>query len=260
MGKPHATLARAAATFAAVTLVLTACSDPDDEPSATAGEAATSSSAAESPSSPSSPTSEAPAPSQSQEPTPTMTSQAAAADVSTMLLPADGMGKLNAEWTWFAGNDFDIEPERLVACHRFTLDVIGVEEVAVREYTSDLDAGVRAYHLVARLPDDVTARRAYSVLQSWRADCQQRLEKRSKGDDRVRVTPEEVVGGVGEAATSYVVLLPTATGSTRVENVGIARDDRVIDMVVVKLEGDDFNYPRGRTPAAVALRNAAERR
>lgn len=129
----------------------------------------------------------------------------------------------------------------------------------MREYTSDLDANVRAFHLVAGFPDDVTAGRAYSVLQSWRSDCARRLEQRSPGNDRVHVSPADSVRSKAEAAASYVVIRPTATGVPRIDNVGIGHTDRVVHLVVVKLEGDDFNYPRGQTPAAVGVRNAAER-
>jgi hypothetical protein len=192
----------------------------------------------------------------SEQPTATSTRTAAAVDLDELLLPPGRMGKLNAEWRWLTGNDFDTEPDRLVACHRFRLTDIGAEDIAVREFTSDLDANVRAFHLVAGFPDAKTARRVTSVLDSWHGSCRARLEKRSPGKDGVRVSALEPVNAAAAAATSYVVMQPTATGTARIENVGIARDERLVTVVVVKLEGEDFNYPRGRTPAAVGLRNA----
>ena len=184
---------------------------------------------------------------------------AGGADVAAMLLPATRMGKLNAEWTWSSGNDFDTEPANLTACHRVELEVIGAEDVAVREYTSRLDAAVRAYHLVASLPDDVTARRAYSVLQSWRDGCRQRLERRAQGEDDVHVSPAEPLRTAADSASSYVVFQPTATGSARIDNVASALDGSLVHLVVVRVEGNDFNYPRGATPAAVGVRNAVQR-
>lgn len=266
MRKPPAVAT--ALVAAALGLTLSACGEDDADPTAAGVEETASTpsspSTSSSPTASSSPT-DTPLPSVStptltvsEQPTPTVTRPAAAPKVAAMLLPAARMGKLNAEWTWSAGNDFNSEPDRLVACHRAALQDIGAEKVAVREFTSELDAGVRAHHLVAGLPDDLTARRAYSVLESWRDGCQQRLEARSTGKDGVRVTDPERLRTGADAATSYVVFQPTATGSTRVENVALARDARVLHLIVVELEGDDFNYPRGRTPAAVGVRNATE--
>ncbi len=267
MRKPPAATVLVAATLSlTLGLSLSACSE--DEPSPTAADveetpsSPTSSTASSSPTA-STPTESAassastPTLSVSEQPTATIT-RPAPVQVAAMLLPADGMGKLNAEWTWAAGNDFDSEPDRLASCHRAALQDIGARKVAVREYTSELDAGVRAHHLVAGMPDELTARRAYAVLESWRDGCQARLEARAKGKDGVRVTDPESVRTSADAASSYVVFQPTATGSTRVENVALARDARVVHLVVVELEGDDFSYPRGRTPAAVGVRNATQ--
>jgi hypothetical protein len=271
MRKPCLTATVAAA---ALGLVLSSCAADDAEPAAAdADESPSATTAPTSPSTSTSPsgsaTTQSLEPSEpattsslSEEPSATMTPPSRGGvdvDVASMLLPADRMGKLNAEWTWSSGNDFDTEPANLAACHRVELEVIGAEDVAVREYTSRLDAGVRAYHLVAVFPDEMTARRAYSVLQSWRDGCRQRLEQRAKGRDGVKVSSPDPVSIPGGTGSSYVVFQPTATGSTRVENVGTALAGSVIDLVVVKLEGDDFNYPRGRTPAAVGVRNAAQR-
>jgi hypothetical protein len=255
---------------AALGLTLGSCANDDAEPAANgaAETPTTATSATSTTSSPSTPTqSSSPADSPSAEessptltaseqPTATLVPTAAAVDLDELLLPPGRMGKLNTEWRWLAGNDFDTEPDRLVVCHRFGLADVGAEDVAVREFTSDLDANVRAFHLVARFPDAKTARRVMSVLESWHGSCRARLEKRSPGRDRVRVSALEPVASAAAAATSYVVMQPTATGSARIENVGIARDERLVTVVVVKLEGEDFNYPRGRTPAAVGLRNA----
>jgi hypothetical protein len=262
----------AAAAATVLGLALSSCAEDEPEPTAKdADETPTASSATtRATSEPASTLSASPSASEptatlsvTEEPSATMSSSSTAApaamDVGTMLLPAQRMGNLNAEWRWAASNDFGREPDGLTACHRATLQDVGAERVAVREFSSDLDARVRAYHLVAGFADDVTARRAYSVLQSWRGDCARRLEQRSPGNDRVHVSPSERVGSQAEAASSYVVIRPTATGVSRIDNVGIAHDDRVLDLVVVKLEGDDFNYPRGRTPAAVGVANATER-
>ncbi len=252
----------AIATLLGVALALTAvgCSqltEPTSEDSPTTEETSESLSPSQSPGT----TGSSPTITASQAPTPSATtsteSSAAPVDPGSLLLPASRIGKLNAEWRWAAGNDFDTEPERLVACHRAALLDIGAEEVAVREYSSDLDANAAAFHLVAALPDEETARRLYAVMESWRSGCQRRLEARARGRDRVKVTELEPVSTGADAAATYVIFQPTATGSARIENVGIARDGRVVTVVVVKLEGQDFNYPRGRTPAALTLRNAA---
>lgn len=271
-----------AAALAATVLGLTlgSCADDQAEPAASDVDR-TPTSTSESAPSPSSPGASTSAPAQSvpaspsasalATPTTTPTSgqssasgsggdgQAGSPDIASMLLPASRMGKLNEQWTWAAGSDFGTEPANLTACHKVELQVIGADDVAVREYTSRLDATVRAYHLVASFADDVTARRAYAVLQSWRDDCRRRLEQRDRGADGVQVTPAEPVRSLAEAASSYVVFAPTATGSARIDNVASALRGSVVDVVVVRLEGNDFNYPRGGTPAAVGVRTAAER-
>ena len=263
MSKPSAV----ATTLVALGLTLTLASCADDaEP--TGSEADSSPSATSSAASPSTPT-DLPSSSEptatvsvTEESSPTMTAETSDApqapvDVAAALLPASRVGKLNQEWTWRAGNDFDSEPDDLVSCHRFPLEAIGASRVAVRDYTSALDAGVRAHHLVAGFADDVTARRAYSVLESWRAGCQKRLEQKSKGRDGIRVSTPDPVRGAGETAMSYLVAKPSPTGSSLLEDVAAARSGRVVHVVVVRLEGDDYNYPRGRTPAGVSVRNAA---
>jgi hypothetical protein len=275
MTKPR--LAAAVAVLV-VPLTMTSCAPDDAEPALS--DVVESPTAATAPTTPSSGPSESESPSTSPstsagEPTATLsvteearatmtppqtgTAAAGTIDVASLLLPAARMGKLNAQWTWSAGNDFATEPANLTACHRVELEAIGAEDVAVREYTSRLDAGVRAHHLVAAFPDDVTARRAYAVLQSWRDSCQQRLEQRSGGDGGMKVTRPEPVSTRAQAASSYVVFQPNATGSARIDNVATSLAGTRVDLVVVKVEGDDFNYPRGRTPAAVGVRNAAER-
>lgn len=178
-------------------------------------------------------------------------------DTAALLLPPGEVGKLNREWRWTTGNDSDTEPERLVACHRAALGDLGAQQVAVREYTSDLDANTSAFHLVAAVPDAKTGKRLYAVLESWHSDCARRLEAQKRGDDGVKVSDLERLDTEAAAAATYVVIQPTATGAALIENVGIARDRDVVTVTVFKLEGEDFNYPRGRTPAAVTLRNAA---
>lgn len=251
---------------------LTACSQEAEPTAADPEETADVSTSPASPSSPADlPSSSEPTATMSviEQPSPTMTSSPSSetsatpdapgrpVDVASQLLPANRMGKLNAEWTWLVGKDFDIEPEGLVSCNRFGLEVLGAENVAVRQYTSDLDAGVRAHHLVASFADDVTARRAYSVLESWREGCQQRLERKSKGRDGIRVSAPDPVRGAGDTATSYLVITPNPKGASLIEDVAAARDGRIVHLAVVELEGDDYNYPRGRTPAGIAVRNAA---
>jgi hypothetical protein len=255
-----------ATAVAALSLGLTLASCAEDaEPTASEADEtpSTSSSSSSDPTSPSSRPTDVPSSSEptatmsvTEEPSPTMSS-GTPVDVAARLLPAARMGRLNAEWTWRAGNDFDREPKGLFTCHRFGLDSVGAENVAVREYTSALDAGIRAHHLVAGFPDDVTARRAYSVLKSWRDGCRKRLEQKSKGSDRIKVTDPDPIAGAGDAATSYLVIRPSPTGSSLIDDVAAARDGRVVHLALVEVEGDDYNYPRGRTPAGLAVRNAA---
>lgn len=257
LSRPHPALLTA---LLSAGLVLSGCTDDVDPGTDDASSEQTTASTPTDPTSPPTSASAASAPtlSASTEPAPTMTaSETGEVDLTARLLPASQVGRLNTEWRWTAATDFDTEPRRLVACHRAALIDIGAQEVAVREYTSDLDANAAAFLLVAATPDEETGRRLYTVLESWQSDCQRRLEARAEGRGGVKVTDlVPVDAGPGPAAT-YEIFQPTPTDSARIENVGIALEGRVVTVAVIKIEGQDFNYPRGRTPAAVTLRNAA---
>jgi hypothetical protein len=266
----HPPLGIAVLATGAMVLGLSSCADDAEPSGADAGETpsatTTSPSLETEPTEPSATISTADETPATDEPTETLTAEGEPSDapapvaVAAQLLPAERMGKLNEAWTWRVGSDYRREPKDVAVCHRTPMTVIGADKVAVRDYTSELDAQVRAFHLVARFADDVTARRGYAVLESWRDSCKRRLEEESKGQDGVHLSGPERVSSPADAASSYTVFQPTATGTTQVDNVAISRDGELVDLVVVRLEGDDFNYPRGRTPAAVAVRNAAEQR
>ena len=95
-------------------------------------------------------------------------------------LSADAMPGFNDGYRWTAGRTVPESPSgSFGTCQRFSTTSIGAERALVRRFqaaTSDPSASHDAAgELVAQFPDPQTARRAFSVLTSWRAGCAERL-------------------------------------------------------------------------------------
>jgi hypothetical protein len=75
--------------------------------------------------------------------------------------------------TWLTVSTTSQEPRSFGTCQRFGILAIGAERVVVRRFRP-ADTGESpnlAAELVATFPDAMTARRAYSVLDSWHKQC-----------------------------------------------------------------------------------------
>jgi hypothetical protein len=135
---------------------------------------------------------------------------------------------------------------------------IGAEDVAYRTYRPDAGDGSAASELVARFPDDMTARRAFEVLKSWRADCAGNLEKY----DRVEVGDLEDVETDAGTGHWYLLTYGPAEGDPDAgyfDAQGIALVGDRVAVVRLALVGQDYNYAAGQEPMVEAVRAAAAR-
>ena len=178
------------------------------------------------------------------------------------LLSAAELPGFNADYHWRPGGTTPREPSASFGtCQRFGLLAIGAERVVVRRYRPPADASTthdRAGELVATFPDAATARRAYAVLDSWRARCADRLQRYRKRDvGAVRDVPV----GSGQAGW-YLLTYGPVTGDPDArlfDAQGAALVGSRIALVSLVLAGQDYDYPAGREPMATALQRAARK-
>lgn len=159
-------LTRAAAVAAVLIITLAGCGDDepatssDRSPSPTATSSSTASRAASSPS-----------------PSPTNRN-------GGPLLSADEVPGFGDGARWLEVSTTTKEPRSFGTCQRFGILSIGAERVVVRRFRP-ADTGESpslAGELVATFPDAMTARRAYSVLESWHKQCGSLLRRYTAAD------------------------------------------------------------------------------
>jgi hypothetical protein len=179
----------------------------------------------------------------------------------TPLLGAADVPGFNDEFRWKEGTTSSKEPRALFGtCQRFALTSIGATAVAHRTF---LPAGPgpgtdQAAELVAEFPDSTTARRAFAVLKSWRANCADRLKSR----EDVQVGALQDVGVDGGTAGWYLVNygpVPDDQDAQYFDAQGMAVVGSRIAMVEMILAGQDYNYEPGQEPMVTALQRAAAR-
>ena len=143
-------------------------------------------------------------------------------------------------------------------CHKYAMTSIGATRVAVRQFTpkhgSDADT---ASHLVADFADGSTARRAFEVLKSWRAQCGEELSQYQQRD----VGKLETVDVAGGVAGWYLLTYGPASGENDddayFDAQGMARVGKRISVVQMRLVAQDYDYPAGQEPMVEAVRTAA---
>jgi hypothetical protein len=233
-------------TAASTTATPTASESAGESPSESASESLT-------PTPSSSSATPTPSPTQTVTPAPQLTAA---------LLPAGEITGLNDQWRWREGETRTAEPAsgQLADCVRFSLAAIGASEAVTRSHLPPAhaaDARASAFQVVARFPDEQTAVRVMQVLRSWHESCQRRLNQVS--DQSHRVSEAESIGA-GADAFAYLHSAPGSTpDTTQFEDVGQVRVGRLISLVVVRLDEQDYNYDARRTPAARTLSAAAKR-
>ncbi len=255
----------------ALTVGLAGCGAEDD-PELTGSDAPASSSpttAEPEPSETASPTlsptpSPSPSPSTSPEQSPAATEvtdePTARRGFAGQLLTADELPGFNDEFTWQETSTTKREGRQPFAtCAKFAMTSIGAMKVAVREFApADGSSGATASNLVARFGDEMTAKRAYEVLKSWRGQCEEELRSYDRTDiGRLQGVPLEDEEAVGDW---YLLTYGPAPEreTAYFDAQGLTRVGDSISLVQMRLVGQDYNYRAGEEPMVGAVQEAAE--
>jgi len=255
--------ARLLASLAVAALLATSAGCGSDKQGATPpppSHPPSSAAASETPSESSSPTEtprETPSETASETPseTPSKTATSRPPALDTLLLPGSGLPGFNDTWTWaVTGTGPQRSPFGI--CQRFPMQDLGAEETVVRRYrpAGDLTGGTGG-HLVSRFVDDRSASQTMQVLQSWHDRCKQRLDR----FETRRVSPMTSVKTSRGTASWYLVTHAKANADEgRFDALGVLRDGTTVELLLLNLEGQDYNYEPGKEPMVQALRNAAD--
>jgi hypothetical protein len=167
----------------------------------------------------------------------------------------------NSSYRW---TEASTGPERprspFGTCQRFSIRSVGAEQVLVRGYRPTDRRAVptdRAGELVAQFPDALTARRAFAVLQAWRARCADRLTRFSTADVG-KAQPVTVAGGTASWYLLAYGPVPDDMDSIFFDAQGAVLVGSRIAMVTLVRDGQDYDYPPGREPMVAALQRAAQ--
>ncbi|HSE72474.1 MAG TPA: hypothetical protein VLA97_17030 [Nocardioidaceae bacterium] len=154
------------------------------------------------------------------------------------LLPAEQLPGFTGQHAWTETGTRSREGSRpFGTCHKFAMTSIGAMKVVTRSYVPAGGGEDTAGQLVADFADEMTARRAFEVLKSWRADCEeqlQRYERREVGSLQAAGPGSWYLLGYGPAASDPDAGYVDAQGLVRVGS-RIA----VLEMRVVGEEGED---------------------
>ncbi len=197
------------------------------------------------------------------EPTPTAgdepTAEKAANGKVTLrdrLLTADQVPTVSEDRSWSEGATRGKEGRKPFAtCHKFAMTSIGASSVASRTFEPS-DEGSTASTLVASFADEMTAKRAFEVLKSWRGQCEEELQRYDQRD----VGPLESVPGAQGTAGWYLLTYGPAAGNpdeSYYDAQGLVRVGSRIAVVQLRLIGQDYNFDAGKEPMVEAVRSAA---
>ncbi len=184
----------------------------------------------------------------------------AASGIRGKLLTAEEVPGFNEEFTWREKSTKRGEGRTpFGTCQKFAMTSIGATKVAVRTFRPGLKSpGSTASNMVAEFADEMTAKRAYEVLKSWREQCADQLKRY----DRPKVGKLQSVSVDGGATGNWYLLIYGPTGqpdSAYFDAQGMTRSGSTISLVEMRLVGQDYNYPRGQEPMVDAVETAAAR-
>lgn len=188
----------------------------------------------------------------------TVVAPAASAPMRARLLTAEELPGFDDDFTWTTATTRTSEGRRpFGTCHKFAMTSIGAGEVAVRTFTPATAAEkVTASQLVADFGDEMNAKRAFEVLKSWRAQCDEEL----KGYDRRDVgglTTVDVSTGVGGWYLLTYGPVEGTSEETYFDAQGITRVGSRISVLQMRLAAQDYDYPAGEEPMVAAVQRAA---
>jgi hypothetical protein len=178
------------------------------------------------------------------------------------LLTAAEMPGFNEEWTWQVDETRKGEGrEPFATCQKFAMTSIGASRVVVRTFESAKypDSSTHGSQLVADFPDEMTAKRAFEVLKSWRADCEEQLSEYDRRDVNAF---EEVALPAGTGGWYLLVYGPAEQGSpdeSWFDAQGLTRVGKRIALLQLRAVGQDYNYPAGKEPLVAGVERAASK-
>ncbi len=188
------------------------------------------------------------------EPTSTAAQRARQAQIAPAELPG-----FNDEWVWDRAKSKPGTGQRPPpVCSVSNLVAIGGVLAHRTDYRSSLDPTARAVQVTAVFPDEETAVTAEQVLSSWHASCERRLMRRDRED--VRVPPMTQVTtdvGAGQQWLTTYKPVPGQPDLAWFNAEGYVRSGDMITYLVIRSAGQDYNYPRGRQPMQLAVKQAA---
>lgn len=171
------------------------------------------------------------------------------------LLAGDRMPALTNDFAWRVLDDGPEDTQSVGACQKASLETIGAVTAVRRTYAEDSGGSAEgaggsavATQVVARFADDKSAWRAHEVLQSWREDCEERLDYPRKDVGPLRT----VVVRVGTGNNYRTVYGPKATKRDRTAGFGIVRTGSFLSIVEITTGPED--YPSDWDPARAAVR------
>lgn len=240
-----------AVSLLAAVLLAGGCSDAPDEP-AGAGREPEAPRSSRSPDPTTSPSSPAPTPAATTKPkrskgvgkiAPTPLPMARPDGSRTHLLTATSLPTAASGTSWTVRGTGPESSRRTGLCQEASLVDIGALHAVIRVFAGPDESGLRSRQLVARFADPKSAWRAHEVLRSWRADCEERLDR-----PRPDVSPMEDVevdaGKGGHYRASY-----GPKKDTDFAGLGIVRSGKWLSLVEISAtEGD---YPDTWTRRAV---------
>jgi hypothetical protein len=196
----------------------------------------------------------------SADPSPEESMKISATGFRGKLLPSTEMPGFNEQFTWRERRTRGGEGRMpFGTCQKFAMTSIGATKVAVRTFRPGTESpGSAASNLVAEFADEMTAKRAYEVLRSWREQCKDQLAKYTRSTvGKLQSVPVE--GGV--TGDWYLLVYGPAgdPDSAYFDAQGMTRSGKTISMVELRLVGQDYNYPRGQEPMVDAVQKASDR-
>jgi hypothetical protein len=188
------------------------------------------------------------------------TSPTVTADPSMVadLLSAERMPGLNSETVWTESAVYPDEgPGFSTLCQQHPWTSIGSTAVVRRDYTGL--SGANATAIVADFATGKNARRAQAVWDAWSQDCKATVIAR--GFEHPHISNEPYIVSTEAAPGRWWLLtygpVEGDSQASYFEAFGLVRSGDRLALIRMTSVGQDYSYPAGQEPVAIALRRAA---
>jgi hypothetical protein len=191
---------------------------------------------------------------------PTSTSPTVTADPSMVadLLSAERMPGLNSETVWTESATYPDEgPAFSTVCQQHPWKSIGSTAVVRRDYMGP--AGATATAIVAEFATGKNARRADAVWAAWAHGCKATAIARGYEHPRMNDEPY-TVRTAAEQGRWWLLTYGPVEGdpdASYLEAFGLVRRGERLAEVRMTSMGQDYSYPAGQEPVAIALRRTS---